>query len=372
MGLSCFDECSKKMVYFALALSDNAIHFRCNAAAAPGVLPRGGGRRSRSHASGSLLYTSFLDHCTLVKRNLAIRLTTDRRIKIDCKWKGTRASLDARNVSSRRVLAAAASSSVSEGTVTVEEVPGGSPPTTTGGESLVEEENAAAAEENTSVGDAPTSCVETTDEEEATEASSVYTPTKPMRQQTSKLSGRSNGHATAAAAAKKLKIRTIQKEELIPGAVFAGKVRAVQAYGALVDIGAFTDGLLHISQLSSNYVSQVQDVVSVGQEVIVRVVDVNEMAGRIALTMRDETKAAKDHQQTQILKENQSGDASQGCQQEDAVSKRGKITGKKSRERGKRDEQKQKVYIVHSFSAGLICLFLHLHWWVGLLHILIL
>jgi predicted RNA-binding protein with RPS1 domain len=373
MGLSCFDECSKKMVYFALALSDNAIHFRCNAAAAPGVLPRGGGgRRSRSHASGSLLYTSFLDHCTLVKRNLAIGLTTDHRIKIDCKWKGTRASLDARNVSSGRVLAAAASSSVSEGTVTVEEVPGASPPTTTGGESLVEEENAAAAEENTSVGDAPTSCVETTDEEEATEASSVDTPTKPMMQQTSKLSGRSNGHATAAAAAKKLKIRTIQKEELIPGAVFAGKVRAVQAYGALVDIGAFTDGLLHISQLSSNYVSQVQDVVSVGQEVIVRVVDVDEMAGRIALTMRDERKVAEDHQQSQALKENQSGDASQGCQQEDAVSKRGKITGKKSRERGKRDEQKQKVYIVHSFSAGLICLFLHLHCWVGLLHILLL
>ncbi|CAK9870004.1 unnamed protein product [Sphagnum jensenii] len=331
------------MVYFALALSDNAIHFRCNAAAAPGVLPRGGGRRSRSHASGSLLYTSFLDHCTLVKRNLAIGLTTDRRIKIDCKWKGTRASLDARNVSSGRVLAAAASSSVSEGTVTVSEVPGASPPTTTGGESLVEEENAAAAEENTSVADAPTSCVETTDEEEATEASSVDTPTKPMMQQTSKLSGRSNGHATAAAAAKKLKIRTIQKEELIPEAVFAGKIRAVQAYGALVDIGAFTDGLLHISQLSSNYVSQVQDVISVGQEVIVRVVDVDEMAGKITLTMRDETKVAEDHQQTQTLKENQSGDASQGCQQEDAVSKRGKITGKKSRERGKRDEQKQKV-----------------------------
>jgi predicted RNA-binding protein with RPS1 domain len=180
-----------------------------------------------------------------------------------------------------------------------------------------------------------------------------------MMQQTSKLSGRSNGHATAAAAAaaKRLKTRTVQKEELIPGAVFAGKVRAVQAYGAFVDVRAFTDGLLHISQLSSNYVSQVQDVVSVGQEVIVRYVDVDEMAGRICLTMRDETKVAEDHQQTQTLKENQSGDASQGCQQEDAVSKRGKITGKKSRERGKRDEQKQKVYIVHSFSAGLICLF---------------
>jgi elongation factor Ts len=107
-----------------------------------------------------------------------------------------------------------------------------------------------------------------------------------MMQQTSKLSGWSNGHAAAAAAAKRLKTRTVQKEELIPGAVFAGKVRAVQAYGAFVDIGAFTDGLLHISQLSSNYVSQVQDVVSIGQEVIVRVVDVDEMGSVSRCGMR--------------------------------------------------------------------------------------
>ncbi len=169
------------MVYFALVLSDNAIHFRCNVVVAPGLLPRGGRtRRNCSHASGSLLYTSsFLDHCTLIKRNLAIRLMADQRIKIYCKWKGTRASLDARNVPSGRVLVAAASSSVSEGTVTVEEVPRASP-TTTGGKSLIEEENAAAAKENISVGDAPTSCVETTDdEEEATEVSSVDTQQSP-------------------------------------------------------------------------------------------------------------------------------------------------------------------------------------------------
>jgi hypothetical protein len=106
-------------------------------------------------------------------------LMTDQRIKIDCKWKGTRASLDARNVPSGRVLVAAASSSVSEGTVTVEEVPGASPPTTTGGESLIEEENATATKENISVGDAPMSCVETTDDEEATDVSSVDTQQNP-------------------------------------------------------------------------------------------------------------------------------------------------------------------------------------------------
>ncbi len=107
-------------------------------------------------------------------------MMADQRIIIYYKWKGTRVSLDARNVPSGRVLAAAASSSVSEGTVTVEEVLGASPPTTTRGESLVEEENVAVAKENISVGDAPTSCVETTDdEEEATEVSSVDTQQNP-------------------------------------------------------------------------------------------------------------------------------------------------------------------------------------------------
>jgi hypothetical protein len=170
------------MVYFALVLSNNAIHFRCNAVVASSLLLRGGKtRRNCSHASGSLLYTSsFLDHCTLIKQNLAIGLMADQRIIIYYKWKGTRVSLDARNVPSGRVLAAAASSSVSEGTVTVEEVLGASPPTTTRGESLVEEENVAVAKENISVGDAPTSCVETTDdEEEATEVSSVDTQQNP-------------------------------------------------------------------------------------------------------------------------------------------------------------------------------------------------
>jgi hypothetical protein len=128
-----------------------------------------------------LFYTSsFLDHCTLIKQNLAIGLMADQRIKIYCKWKGTRASLDARNVPSGRVLAVVASFAVSEGIVNVEEVPGASPLTTIGGESLVEEENAAAAKENISVDDAPTSCVETTDdEEEATEVYSVDTQQNP-------------------------------------------------------------------------------------------------------------------------------------------------------------------------------------------------
>lgn len=79
---------------------------------------------------------------------------------------------------------------------------------------------------------------------------------------------------------------TTKPEELVEGAVFTGTVRTVTNYGAFVDIGAFTDGLVHISQLSDSYVSQVQDLVSVGQQVSVRILEADLTSGRISLSMR--------------------------------------------------------------------------------------
>eukprot|EP00249_Psilotum_nudum_P023627 c28939_g1_i1 orf=507-3725(+) len=78
----------------------------------------------------------------------------------------------------------------------------------------------------------------------------------------------------------------VQKEDLIPGAVFTGKVTSIQPYGAFVDIAAFTDGLIHISRLSSSYVKAVEDVVKVGQEVNVQVLEVNVDARRISLMLK--------------------------------------------------------------------------------------
>jgi len=60
---------------------------------------------------------------------------------------------------------------------------------------------------------------------------------------------------------------------------------AVQPYGAFVDIGAASDGLVHISHLSTEFVSSVADVVSQGQAVSVRVLSVDAATGKIALSM---------------------------------------------------------------------------------------
>ncbi|KAL7093615.1 hypothetical protein ACP275_11G050200 [Erythranthe tilingii] len=79
----------------------------------------------------------------------------------------------------------------------------------------------------------------------------------------------------------------VKNEELIPGATFTGKVKSVQPFGAFVDFGAFTDGLVHVSKLSDGYVKDVSTIVSVGQEVKIWVVEANMETGRISLTMRE-------------------------------------------------------------------------------------
>lgn len=86
---------------------------------------------------------------------------------------------------------------------------------------------------------------------------------------------------------RKSEMPPVKDEELIPGASFTGKVRSIQPFGAFIDFGAFTDGLVHVSRLSDGYVKDVANVVSVGQEVKVKLVEANIQTGRIALTMRE-------------------------------------------------------------------------------------
>lgn len=96
---------------------------------------------------------------------------------------------------------------------------------------------------------------------------------------------------------KKSEMPPVKNEELVVGASFTGKVRSIQPFGAFVDFGAFTDGLVHVSRLSDSFVNDVESVVSVGQEVKVRLVEANMETGRISLTMRESDDASKLQQQ---------------------------------------------------------------------------
>lgn len=97
--------------------------------------------------------------------------------------------------------------------------------------------------------------------------------------------------------ARKSEMPPVKNEDLIPGATFPGKVRSIQPFGAFIDFGAFTDGLVHVSRLSDSYVKDVGSIVSVGQEVTVRLVEANTETGRISLTMRESDDPSRPQQQ---------------------------------------------------------------------------
>lgn len=90
-----------------------------------------------------------------------------------------------------------------------------------------------------------------------------------------------------------LRQKPLRFEDLEPLQVLYGTVRKVVDFGAFVDVGVSEDGLVHISELSDEYVESPYDVVSVGDLIKVRVVDVDTERRRIALSMRSEKEAKK-------------------------------------------------------------------------------
>ena len=76
-------------------------------------------------------------------------------------------------------------------------------------------------------------------------------------------------------------------EDLKEGMVLSGVVRNVIDFGAFVDIGVHQDGLVHISQICDRYIKHPSEVLKVGDHVQVKVLSVDLVKKRIALTMKD-------------------------------------------------------------------------------------
>lgn len=74
--------------------------------------------------------------------------------------------------------------------------------------------------------------------------------------------------------------------EVEAGAIYQGKVTRLADFGAFVSLVGNKEGLVHISQIADERVEKVSDYLSIGQEVTVKVVEINRQ-GRIRLTMKD-------------------------------------------------------------------------------------
>ena len=75
-------------------------------------------------------------------------------------------------------------------------------------------------------------------------------------------------------------------KDITVGEIYLGKVLRITPFGAFVEIAPGKEGLVHISKLSKKRVQKVEDVVKVGDDILVKVTDIDKQ-GRISLSRKD-------------------------------------------------------------------------------------
>lgn len=83
--------------------------------------------------------------------------------------------------------------------------------------------------------------------------------------------------------------------EVAVGQVYLGKVKRIEKFGAFLELFPGKDGLVHISQLAEERVNKVEDVVSIGDELLVKVIEIDHQ-GRINLSRKAILKEQKEKQ----------------------------------------------------------------------------
>lgn len=140
----------------------------------------------------------------------------------------------------------------------------------------------------------------------------------------------------------------VEWNDLNVGKTFSGTVTRLENYGAFIDIGAEREGLVHISELSHDYVKHPSEVVSAGDEVDVQIIGSSRRKRRIDLSMKAliEKAEAVSTASTQDLEEPDEQPEEMPTAMEiamrRAMSKHDDANGKQSkRERQRRQKEKQ-------------------------------
>ena len=83
-----------------------------------------------------------------------------------------------------------------------------------------------------------------------------------------------------------LRTDVLDMKDLKEGMILKGTVRNVIDFGVFVDIGVHQDGLVHISQITDKFIKHPLDVLSIGDIVEVKILNVDIPRKRIGLTMK--------------------------------------------------------------------------------------
>ncbi|MHC5250152.1 CvfD/Ygs/GSP13 family RNA-binding post-transcriptional regulator [Enterococcus sp. LJL90] len=70
------------------------------------------------------------------------------------------------------------------------------------------------------------------------------------------------------------------------GSIHFGTISGIQPYGAFVSLDHDTQGLIHVSEIQAGYTKNISDVLKVGNQVRVQVIDIDEYSQKISLSLR--------------------------------------------------------------------------------------
>lgn len=92
------------------------------------------------------------------------------------------------------------------------------------------------------------------------------------------------------------------------GKIVKGNITGIEKYGIFVSLDDYYSGLIHISEISNNYVKDVNDFAKIGETVYVKVIDVDEKESHVKLSIKDiDYRKSKKSKNNQGIKEVGSG-----------------------------------------------------------------
>ena len=89
------------------------------------------------------------------------------------------------------------------------------------------------------------------------------------------------------------------------GKIITGCVTGIESYGIFVTLDEYYSGLIHISEISNNFVRNISDYVNIGETIKVKVVDTDEENYHVKLSIKDIDYRINNQRRTKIIETNE-------------------------------------------------------------------